>query len=578
MRERKMTGLPSIDKPWLKYYTEEAINAPLPECTAYELLYQNNKEHLNDIALNYYDRQFTYGQLFKGIEEAAKGFTALGIQKGDVVIVCTVNMPETVYTLYALDRIGAITNLVDPRTNEEQLRHYINECSAKLVMTVDLAYPIIKKAVKGSTVEKILVVSPADSLSAVKRFVYRLKNKAPALENNAICWKDFVVNGMGVSAIYASYEKGRCFVIAHTGGTTGIPKGVMISDDNINAVTHGYRYLGIPFERQHTYFNDLPPFIIYGLAISVHTALCYGQRVILYSAFDSKGFPKLFAKYKPNHFSALTDHLKYLASNPVTKNMDLSFLISPGVGGDSLNEAIEREVNAYLKRNGCRYEVIKGYGMTELSATSIISFDGANAVGSIGIPLVNNTVKIVDVDTGNELGYDETGEIWLSGPSAMIGYYHNPEATAEVLIEGDGGEKWVRTGDLGRINKDGLVFHEGRIRRIYLTAFEGQPAKIFPMLVENAVKEHQAVYDCTVVARLMRDSAYYEPVAYVILKDTGKTEYAVVGELKAICAHRLPTYMQPVEYRFVQDFPHTPIGKVDFRTLERMAAEQEKAK
>ena len=195
MEEKKLTGYPSIDKPWLKYYSEEAIHAPLPECTAFERICRGNDGHPDDIALIYFDRKITYRQLFDGIERAAKAFAALGIAQGDIVILCVVNMPEAVYALYALDRLGAVANLIDPRTNAEQLRNYINECDAKLVVTVDLAYSIIQQASNETTVERIITISPADSLPPVKRIAYLLKNKAPALASGDMCWADFIARG-----------------------------------------------------------------------------------------------------------------------------------------------------------------------------------------------------------------------------------------------------------------------------------------------------------------------------------------------------------------------------------------------
>ena len=573
MTAQNLTGYPSIDKPWLKYYTEEAVNAPLPECTAYDLVYRGNAEHLNDVALIYFDRKITYGRLFEEIENTASAFSAQGIRRGDIVILCLVNMPETVFALYALDKLGAVANLVDPRTNPEQLTSYINECGAKLILTVDLAYPVIRQAAKGTTAGKIVAVSPSNSMPPFKRAVYQMKNKAPDLFPGDIGWADFIGRGAGSAPEYAQYEKGRCFIIAHTGGTTGVPKGVMLSDDNINAVAHGYRFIDVPFTRGHKYFDDLPPFIIYGVTLAIHTTLCYGLQVILYPLFDSKGFPKLFAKYKPNHFSAVADHLKFLAESPLTRDMDLSFLVTAGVGGDTLNEETERSVNAYLKRNGCLYEVAKGYGMTELCATGTTSFCGANAVGSVGVPLVSNTVRIMDIDTGKELGYDCVGEILICAPSAMLGYYKKPEETSSILVTDESGNHWIKTGDLGRINKDGLLFHEGRIRRIYLTTFEGQPAKVFPGLIEDAVRALPDVYDCTAVARYMENSFYYEPVAYIIPHSGHAPLDKLIEELQTVCVAGLPAYMRPVEFRFVSEFPRTPIGKVDYRALERMAAE-----
>lgn len=242
--EKNLTGCPSIDKPWLKYYTKEAINAPLPECTMYELLWENNKEHLGDVALNYYGRKFTYEQLFEGIEKATKAFSTLGVQKGEIVIVCTVNTPEMVYALYALNRLGAIVNMVDPRTNVDGIHEYILESDARYVMTVDLAYPAIVKAARGTAVEKTIVVSPADSLPPVMKCLYQLKNKPQQLGEEALRWSEFISLGVDAVPEYAPYVKDTCCVMAHTGGTTGFPKAVMLSNDNINAVTYDQQQVG----------------------------------------------------------------------------------------------------------------------------------------------------------------------------------------------------------------------------------------------------------------------------------------------------------------------------------------------
>ena len=142
MEARKLTGYPSVDKPWLKYYTEEAIHAQLPEHTLYEYLWENNKNHLNNTALNYYNHKIPYGQLFEEIDRVAKAFVALGVKQGEIVAICSVNTPETVYALYALNRLGAIANMIDPRTNVDGVQHYLEECHIRFVMTIELAYPL----------------------------------------------------------------------------------------------------------------------------------------------------------------------------------------------------------------------------------------------------------------------------------------------------------------------------------------------------------------------------------------------------------------------------------------------------
>lgn len=174
---KELTGYPSIDKPWLKYYSEEAINAPLPEYTIYEYLWENNKDHLDDVALNYFDRKITFKELFDNIEKAAKGFAALGVKKGDIIVMATVTIPETIYAFYGLNRIGAVSNMVDPRTSTEGIKEYISEVKANYVLSIDVAYPKIEKAIVGTSAKNIIVTSPADSLPQPKKFLFNMSNR-----------------------------------------------------------------------------------------------------------------------------------------------------------------------------------------------------------------------------------------------------------------------------------------------------------------------------------------------------------------------------------------------------------------
>lgn len=200
----------------------------------------------------------------------------MGILADEIVIVYSVNTPETIYAIYALNRLGAIVNMVDPRTGAAGIHAYICESKARFAVTIEPAYSLMVKAAIDTSLQTIISISPSDSLSQLKRILYRRKNKPVVLEKDAITWQEFLSLGKNERIRDIPYCKERCCVIAHTGGTTGTPKGVMLSNENFNAVTHGYRYLGIPFKRQHRCFNDLSPFIMYGLCLGIPTTLCYG--------------------------------------------------------------------------------------------------------------------------------------------------------------------------------------------------------------------------------------------------------------------------------------------------------------
>lgn len=269
--EKELTGYPSIDKPWLKYYSEEAINTPLPECTIYEYLWENNKDHLDDIALNYFDRKITFKELFNSIEKAAKAFTSIGVKQGDIVVMATITTPETIYAFYGLNRIGAIANMVDPRTSIEGIKQYIVEVNAEYILTIDVAYLKIEKAIKDTQIRQVIVVSPADSLPQPKKFLLnmsnRLKGTVQKLSDICLRWDAFVCNGENIQANYIQYQKDTCCVIVHTGGTTGTPKGVMLSNDNVNALVLQSILTGIDMKREHTWLDIMPPFIAYGIGM-----------------------------------------------------------------------------------------------------------------------------------------------------------------------------------------------------------------------------------------------------------------------------------------------------------------------
>ena len=220
-----MTGYPSIDKPWLKYYTKEQINAKLPRLKAYDYIYIENKAYPNDIAFNYYGRKITYSSFFQETEKAAKAFLKLGIHEGDIVAVIAVSLPEVIYSFYGLNRIGAVANMIDPRTSAEGIREYIEEADIKTVVVIDLAYEKIVKVIQKSGVKNVIVVSPADSLPQTTTVLYRISKGKVQINKTHFDWYSFIENGKEQEFIESPYRENECCVIVHTGGTTGVPKG-----------------------------------------------------------------------------------------------------------------------------------------------------------------------------------------------------------------------------------------------------------------------------------------------------------------------------------------------------------------
>ncbi len=571
MEEKEtMTGYPSIDKPWLKYYTEETINATLPECTIYEYLWENNKDYQSNIALNYFDRKITYGEVFANIDNATKGYSAFGLKRKDIVTICAVTVPETIYSFYGLNRLGVVCNMVDPRTSAEGIREYIKEVNSKIVITIDVAYPKIVEAIKGTAVEKIVVISPADSLPQPKKFLFKAfkATKIPN-DNLHINWNDFVEMGKDNKPVIATYKKNTPCVIVHTGGTTGIPKGVMLSNDNMNAAALQAYRCGFDFKREHKWLNIMPPFIAYGVGNGLHLPLIVGMEVILIPSFNPDKFVDLLNKYNPNHIAGVPSHYGNIIRNPKFQKSSLQYLLSPIVGGDGMDISLEKEVDVFFASHNAPNPVCKGYGMSEVAAAvCVCSSAERNKIGSVGIPFPYTTMSVFDLDTGKELSYNKEGEICMTGPNTMVGYYNNETETNNVIKKHDDGLMWVHSGDIGYIDEDGFVFIKDRIKRVII---RHDGFKVFPSLIEKTVDTNDnVVSNCAVGVADTSHSQGKLPIVFAVLSDGANAE-TVKAELFELCKKELPEYVQPVDFVFIDKMPLTPIGKVDYRALEEKA-------
>lgn len=567
--EKVLTGCPSIDKPWLKYYSAEAINRELPKCTIYEYMKEKNQNNLESIALEYFDRKITYKELFNSIEQTAKAFTALGVKRGDIVVVITITTPETVYMLYALNLIGAIPNMVDPRTSIEGIKEYVNEVNARFIVSLGLAYPKVEKAIEGTAVDKIVVVSPADSLTGIKKIIYQITNRSEKLSDACVRWDEFIQNGKKSDASYDSYKEKNCCVIVHTGGTTGFPKGVMLSNDNLNAAVQQALDSPILMSRQDKFLNILPPFVAYGMVLGIHTAISAGWHSIIIPKFSVDEFDKLLIKYRPAGIMGIPTYFEKLMENPLLSKADLSFLKVVLVGGDRTSAEFENKVNTFFGAHGCTIHLSKGYSMTEASSTATISFENANKVGTNGIPLSKTVISAFDADTFAELTYGVEGELCIKTPTMMIGYYGKQEETEGILKKHADGTVWIHTGDVGFVDEDGFINVCGRVKRLIIR-YDG--FKVFPTHIENVVLQHDFVENCCVVG--MEDKQHMQgklPVVFAVCNQNyeGDKE-CLASEIMTLCAEQLPEYAQPVDVRFMEKLPLTSIGKIDYRTLEKM--------
>ncbi len=560
------TGYPSIDRPWLSYFSKEALEDPLPQMSLFEYLYENNKYNLDSDALNYMGHKISYRELFKRIDEAAKAFLAQGVREGDIVSILTVASVPCVICFYALNKIGAIVDYINVLSTAKDLVKFFRANKSRVVVSADIFMNKTLLAAKAIGVEHVIAFSMEEDLPFFKK-VGTLFQSNPDVDESylqddvVLTWDKFLASGAHVPDITYQKDPATPALLAHTGGTTGFPKAVVLSDNAMNAVAFQYHYI---------FHLD---FVVYGSLINMHMPLTMRSTVVLIPNFDADDWPEYFNKYKPNYLTAIPNYVAPMLNNPRMRNVNLDCLKVIAVGGEGAGNALEVDLNRFLKRHGSKAKLLKGYGMTEMSASACTAFGDVNALGSVGAPLPRNQVQIVNPDTGLECKYNEIGEICFQGPGQMMGYMNDPEEMKTVYRKHSDGTYWLHTGDLGYMNRRGLLYIVGRIKRAILTQYKGTAYRIYPNVIEDILMSHPAVREACIVK--LHEDRRGRTKAYIALNDHNRVdEEEIERELRSYCDNEMAEYMRPFLYEFRGSLPLTPAGKVDYKLLEIQTAGQ----
>ena len=570
--EKKLTGYPSIDKPWLKYYSADELNITVPECSIYENLLSHSEKRQKQTAIEYMGIKVSYKELFKRIEETAHALKAIGVNEGDIVSVCLPNIPEVVYLFYALNRLGAVANMLDPRCGETALKTALIEGQTKVLFTLDSVAGKFKCFLKETSVLTAVTVSAIQSFSAPLQSIIALKDKSLKVKCPAgfRTWNSFMKEARNHrDSIQTIYEEDADAVIAYTGGTTGQPKGVIATNKNLNSVVEMELRVGFNESVGDRLLDIAPPWTYYGICNSLHVPLCMGLCVVLLPKLGADELGMVITKIKPNHVITVPSSLDSLISDKRLEKRDFRFLKSVIVGADKCDESLERRVNAFLSSHGCGAVVTKGYGMTEVMAAAAYTKRECNGIGSVGIPYPGNTISAFSECNGviRECKVTERGEIAIQGPSVMKAYFGSAsEETCSIKRRHEDGSIWVHTGDIGYIGEDGRIYIEGRMKRMFVR----NGYKVFPGSVEHCIMKHPEVANTGVVP--VQDSVMGNlTTAFVVLKNANSDKERVQETLISVLSKELYDYELPDVYIFIEDLPLTGMGKIDYRALEEMA-------
>lgn len=557
------TGKPSIDKKWLRYYSEEQIMAEMPEMTIYDYMMKNNQKNKNETALIYFGNKISFKQLEKAIDNCAKGMIKNGIKEDDIVTICMPNTPEAVIAFYALNKIGAVANMIHPLSGQNEIKRYLSEVNSKMIITMDMAYEKVLNIVDQTKVEKIVAVSASDSMPFALKKLYPLSKESIKLKKHekTIKWNELIKDGKKDKKKLkpSEYKKNKLSVILHTGGTTGTPKGVMLTDDNFNCMVEQFLINENNFKRGDKMLTIMPVFHGFGLCSSIHLPLSVGVTAILVPKLGAKKhqLDELLKKYKPNHLIGVPTLFKAMMKNKKMANMDMSYLKYVVSGGDLVKDALESDINDFLREHNANVKLSKGYGLSEAVAGVTFASNGYNKENSIGIPMVATNIKIVKKGTEEEVKENEVGEICIQGPTTTIGYYNNEKETKETLKDG-----WLHTGDLGYCDNGIFYFNQRKGNMIISSG-----VNVYPSNIEKVIESHEAVESCAVIG-IHHSYKIQVPKAYIILKEGYEATEELKNELEHLCKKNLNVYSVPYSYEFREKLPQTLLGKISHKQLE----------
>ena len=569
----------SSSAPWLKYYGNTPQHLQYPQKTIYEMVKSAADKFPKYCAYEFMGKKTTFAEFMRHIDDTARAYLALGIKKGDRVTICMPNCPQALNSFYALNRIGAVSNMIHPLSAAGEIKFYLNFSHSKAILTLDQFYGKVASILPelDSKDVKLIVAKIQDELLAPLAIGYSLtaarKYPAPPKKGDYIWWSEFMRMGkkrnLPLPKELGKSEDGAS--ILYSGGTTGTTKGILLSNANFNAL--GLQTIaasGFAPINGMKMLSVMPVFHGFGLGIGIHTALIGGATCILVPQFNVKTYANLLVKKQPNIIPGVPTLFEALLRAENLENADLSFLKGVFCGGDSLSIELKKKVDAFLEAHHADVQIRQGYGLTECVTASCLTPKDYNRTGSIGVPFPDTYYKIVKPGTTEELDSELEGEICISGPSVMVCYVDNEEETNHTLRRHPDGRIWLHTGDLGKMDEDGFVFFSQRIKRMIVTS----GYNVYPGQLENIIDGHPKVLLSCVIG--VKDAYKMQKVkAFVVLRPGITPSDEVKREILDYCQEHIAKYAMPYDIEFRTELPKTLVGKVAYRVLEEEEAERQ---
>ena len=556
--------------PWYKQYKVDSIPPHLeyPDSSVYSFIEKGATRNPNKIAYDYFGYLTSYKDFIEQIHDCAKSLATLGVSENDIVTICMPNTPAAIITFYATNMVGAIANMIHPLSSEGEIKTYLKKAKSKVALVVDFNFEKFHKIRKDVGLKKIVICSVSVSMPLLTSIGYWFTNgrKIPGAptSNEVFDWYDFINKGKGYKKGYMCYRKPEDIAaILYSGGTTGKSKGIELSNLNFNAIAiQTDNMLGM--SDNESVIAILPNFHGFGLGLCFHTIFYRTGKVVIVPRFTPKSFGDLIRKKRPTFVVGVPSLFESFAANPKLKNTDLSFIRFMVSGGDSLSTKLKKRVDEFLKQHNSTAIIREGYGLTECVAACAFSPMTNYKEGTVGLPYPDNVIKIVEINTTKELDIGLEGEICISGPTVMKGYFKDAKETKLVLKTHDDGKVWLHTGDIGKLDEDGYLTFVLRLKRMIIT----NGYNVYPNAIEKVIDTHPDVSSSTVVG--IPDVKRGQKIkAFVVLKKGVVVTNELKESIKVLCQKNIAGYSLPREYEFKTNLPKTLVGKIAYRELEK---------
>jgi long-chain acyl-CoA synthetase len=564
------------NRPWHKFYSDIPKSIDYPPITMYESLMKSVKRVPDKIAWDFLGTTCTYEDFGREISQCADALSELGLKKGDTITISMPTSPQGIICFYAANKLGAVASMIHPLSTESEIEFYLNISSSTMALTIDAFYNKFNHVMEKTKCKTLILAKIGDYLSPLKRFGFWITKgrkipKVPA-EDKRVFWFKNLMGTPYPKTEKAGMDSNDTAVILYSGGTTGKPKGIMLS--NMNFISEGMMVATWGnLDENDAILAILPIFHGFGLGVCVNAAFMGGGKSILVPQFTPEIVAKLIKTKKPNFIIGVPTLYAALNKNKDFQNADLRCIKAAFCGADTLPDVVKMKFENIVKSRGGNVKLLEGYGLTEavtaIMATPLNHFRQK----SIGIPFPDMDAKIVKENSFEQTSIGKDGEICLSGPAVMKGYLNQKAETEKVLKIHNDGKTWLHTGDIAYQDSDGFFYFKLRQKRL----IKSSGMNVYPTQVEDILYSHNDVSDACVIGVPDKDQVE-RVMAFVVLKPGAQPTTDKEKDIIEYCRKKLIKWSCPRNIEFREELPTTLVGKVAFKVLQDQEIEKLRAK